>query len=94
MSAVAETLPKLDTEVSEADLEKIGVRRRGWAGEGESIAEMAAHASRRALEQAGVSPESVDFIVLANWTQRRYIPEHAPPAVNSARPVLPFSVIW
>jgi 3-oxoacyl-[acyl-carrier-protein] synthase-3 len=73
-----ETLPALDSEVTEAELEKIGVRRRGWAGEGEGIAEMAARSTERALAKAGVKAEDLDFVILANWTQRRYIPEHAP----------------
>jgi 3-oxoacyl-[acyl-carrier-protein] synthase III len=73
-----ETLPALDTPVTPEELEKIGVHRRGWAGEGESIPEMAAEAARTALQRADVDPASLDFIVLANWTQRRYIPEWAP----------------
>lgn len=73
-----ETLPALDSPVTPEELDKIGVQRRGWAGDGESIAQMAAEASRRALQRAEVDPADLDFIVLANWTQRRYIPEWAP----------------
>jgi 3-oxoacyl-[acyl-carrier-protein] synthase III len=73
-----ETLPPLDSEVTAEQLAKIGVVRRGWAGEGEGIAEMAAFASKRALERAEIAAEDLDLIVLANWTQRRYIPEFAP----------------
>jgi 3-oxoacyl-[acyl-carrier-protein] synthase-3 len=73
-----ETLPPLDTPATPADLEKIGVHTRGWAGEGESIPEMACAAAKRALERAGTDPASLDVIILANWTQRRYIPEFAP----------------
>jgi 3-oxoacyl-[acyl-carrier-protein] synthase III len=73
-----ETLPALDTPVTQEELDKIGVHRRGWAGEGESIPEMAAFAAKKALDRAGVDPASLDFIILANWTQRRYIPEWAP----------------
>jgi 3-oxoacyl-[acyl-carrier-protein] synthase-3 len=73
-----ETLPKLDAPVTAEELEKIGVHRRGWAGEGEGIAEMAAAAAMRALTRADTDPASLDGIVLANWTQRRYIPEFAP----------------
>lgn len=72
------TLPPLDTAVSEDELRRIGVYRRGWADENEGIAEMASFAARRALERAGVAADSLDFVILANWTQRRYIPEHAP----------------
>jgi 3-oxoacyl-[acyl-carrier-protein] synthase-3 len=73
-----ETLPPLDGEVTEEQLARIGVVRRGWAGEGESIPEMAARASERALERADTRAEDLDVIVLANWTQRRYIPEFGP----------------
>jgi 3-oxoacyl-[acyl-carrier-protein] synthase-3 len=72
------TLPPLDKPLEPAEEEKIGVRRRGWAGEGEGIAEMAAFATERALADAGVAAKDLDLIVLANWTQRRFIPEFAP----------------
>jgi 3-oxoacyl-[acyl-carrier-protein] synthase-3 len=73
-----ETLPPLDEPASAKDLEKIGVYRRGWAGEGEGIAEMAAEAGKKALARAGVAAEEIDLLILANWTQRRFIPEFAP----------------
>ena len=65
----------LDEPPADEDLEKIGVYRRGWAGEGESIPEMAAAAAKRALARASVDIEAIDAIILSNWTQRRYIPE-------------------
>ncbi len=75
-----ETLPALEKPLEPAELERIGVHRRGWAdaNEGEGIAEMAAAAARRALAHAGLEPRSIDLIILANWTQRRFIPEFAP----------------
>jgi len=73
-----DTLQALDTPATAEELEKIGVQRRGWAGDGEGIAEMAVGAGRRALAEAEIEPESLDMIVLANWTQRRYIPEFSP----------------
>lgn len=72
------TLPKLDKPITEQQLERIGVTCRGWAGEGEGIAEMGAAAARNALKAAGLQGRDIDLIVLANWTQRRYIPEFAP----------------
>lgn len=71
-------LPALDRPPTPEELAKIGVHRRGWAGDGESIPEMAAAASRQALARAGVDPAELDFIVLANWTQRRLLPDFAP----------------
>ncbi|HET9625650.1 MAG TPA: ketoacyl-ACP synthase III [Kofleriaceae bacterium] len=73
-----DSLPALDEPIGQADLDRIGVHRRGWAGAGESIAEMAAIAGRRALERARVAAADLDMIILANWTQRRYLPEFAP----------------
>ena len=72
------SLPPLDEPISDADLARLGVHRRGWAGPGESIAEMAVIAGRRALERAGVAARDLDMIILANWTERRYLPEFAP----------------
>jgi 3-oxoacyl-[acyl-carrier-protein] synthase-3 len=73
-----ETLPRLDAPATPDEIAKIGVQKRGWAGPGEGIAEMAAKAAARALENASVAADSLDAIILANWTQRRYIPEFAP----------------
>lgn len=75
-------LPPLDEPVSPAELARIGVFRRGWASHGESIAEMAAAAARRALDRASVAPAEVDVVLLANWTQRRYLPEFAPSVIR------------
>lgn len=71
-------LPALDRPPTEDEVRKLGVVRRGWAGDGESIPEMAAAASRQALERAGLDAAELDFIVLANWTQRRLLPDFAP----------------
>jgi 3-oxoacyl-[acyl-carrier-protein] synthase-3 len=73
-----DALPPLAAPATPEELAKIGVVRRGWAGDGEGVAEMAAAASRVALERAGMDPTDLDGIVLSNWTQRRYIPEFAP----------------
>lgn len=78
LSHTNETLPALDKPMTEEEIARIGVFRRGWAGEGEGIAEMAAEAGRRALERAGLRATDIDLLVLSNWTQRRYIPEFAP----------------
>ena len=40
------TLPALDEPIAPADLDRIGVHRRGWADDSEGIAEMAAAAER------------------------------------------------
>ncbi len=73
-----EELPQLDKPISDAQLERIGVSRRGWAAADETVPAMAASAAQVALGDAGVSPEQLDFIILANWTQRRMLPDFAP----------------
>ncbi|HET7504926.1 MAG TPA: ketoacyl-ACP synthase III [Kofleriaceae bacterium] len=73
-----DALPTLDEPIGPADLDRIGVHCRGWAGEHETIAEMAAAAGRSALARAGLTAAELDLVILANWTQRRYLPEFAP----------------
>ena len=72
------TLPPLDEPIAPADLERIGVHRRGWASDAEGIAEMAASAARQALSRARLDPAELDLVIVANWTRRRYLPEFAP----------------
>jgi 3-oxoacyl-[acyl-carrier-protein] synthase-3 len=73
-----DTLPPLDEPASAAQLARIGVFRRGWAGDDEGVAEMALAAAQSALARAGVRADELDLIILANWTQRRYLPDFAP----------------
>ena len=73
-----ETLPPLDQAPTPAQLARLGVRTRRWANAEEGVAEMGAWAAERALARAGVAASDVDLLILANWTQRSYIPEHAP----------------
>ena len=47
------------------DPERTGIRERRWVREGETGAELALAASRRALEAAGIAPADVDAIVYA-----------------------------
>jgi len=59
-------------------MEKVGVRARGIASDEEDVSFMAVRAAERALAQAQVSAASLDFLILANWTERRYVPDFAP----------------
>ncbi len=70
-------LPALDKPITDEQIERIGVHSRGWASDEESIDHMAAAAALSALEAAGRSAKDLDFIVLANWTQRRFFPDFA-----------------
>ncbi|RMH16063.1 MAG: ketoacyl-ACP synthase III [Gemmatimonadetes bacterium] len=54
--------------------ERTGIRERRWVEEGETSAAMAARASRRALEAAGLEPSDVDAIVLATLSPDHFFP--------------------
>lgn len=71
-------LPALEPPHSLADMDKVGVRARGIASEQEDVLFMAVRAADRALARAEVSAASLDFLILANWTERRYVPDFAP----------------
>lgn len=71
-------LPPFDEPIPQEEMDRIGVLRRGWAGDDEGVAEMAATASERALHAAGLAKNDFDFLILANWTARRYLPDLAP----------------
>ncbi|MEM7181698.1 MAG: ketoacyl-ACP synthase III [Spirochaetota bacterium] len=57
-----------------------GATQRHRASETETVPFMAAEATKMALKDANVSPEEVDLFILANWTDREYIPDLAPQA--------------
>jgi len=71
-------LPALDPPHTLADMDKVGVRARGIASDGEDVLFMALCAAERALARAEVDAESLDFVILANWSERRYVPDFAP----------------
>jgi len=64
--------------LGEKDLERIGVSNRHEAGEDEDVPAMAVRASQTALERAKLSAENLDFLLLVNWSERRYVPDIAP----------------
>ena len=71
-------LPALDPPLSVPDMDRIGVLHRGIAGADEDVCTMAVSAATRALEQAQISADTLDFMILANWSERRYVPDFAP----------------
>ena len=57
--------------------ERTGIRERRIARPDEGAAEMAAQASRRAMERAGVEPGEVDYLILSTATPDRWLPSTA-----------------
>jgi len=58
-------------------VERTGIRSRYVAGDGETTASLAADASRRALEHAGLAATDIDLIVLATATPDQTFPSSA-----------------
>ena len=48
--------------------QRVGIRQRHVAAEGEYTSDLAVHAARRALDNARISPADIDLIVLATTT--------------------------
>lgn len=65
-------------ELGERDLDRVGVVSRGEADDDEDVPTMAVRAARTALERAEVAPDTLDFLLLVNWSERRYVPDIAP----------------
>ncbi len=56
---------------------RTGIRERRIAADGEGAADMAERASRRALDQAGLTPSDVDLILVSTATPDRLLPSTA-----------------
>lgn len=54
--------------------ERSGIEERRWAPKGTGSAALGAEAARRALEDAGIAPEEVDYLVCATMTPDHYFP--------------------
>ena len=76
-----ELAAKVDTS-DEWIFTRTGIRERRIAAEGEFTSHMATHAARRALEQAGSTPEDLELIIVATITLTR--PPRPPPAMSSS----------
>ncbi len=57
--------------------ERSGIGQRHIAAEGETTVDLAEHASRRAIEAAGLQPEDIDLIVMATTTPDQVFPSSA-----------------
>ena len=69
----AELATRVDT-TDEWIVERSGIRQRHVAGEGETTSTLAIAAARRAVEAAGIDPDSIDLIVLGTTTPDQTFP--------------------
>jgi 3-oxoacyl-[acyl-carrier-protein] synthase-3 len=74
----AELSAALGTDVDPFVRGTLGIAERRWCGDGESTADLAEAAARRALDDAGVAPGDLDLLVVATDT-----PEYVSPATSS-----------
>ncbi|HEX2092757.1 MAG TPA: ketoacyl-ACP synthase III, partial [Longimicrobiaceae bacterium] len=74
----AELSAALGEDIDEFVSGTLGIRERRWCGPGESTADLAEEAARRALRDAGIGPEEVDLLVVSTDT-----PEYLSPATAS-----------
>lgn len=54
--------------------QRTGIEERHYARRGTSSADLGAEAARRALEDAGLTPRDIDFIIFATMTPAHYFP--------------------
>ncbi|WP_081788308.1 beta-ketoacyl-ACP synthase III [Candidatus Blastococcus massiliensis] len=57
---------------------RVGIAERRWAGEDETLVEMATAAGGKALAASGLAPDEVDLVVLASASLRQPIPGIGP----------------
>lgn len=57
---------------------RVGIRQRHFAGEGESLADMAVAAGGKALAASGLGPDDIDLLIMATCTAPTSIPGVGP----------------
>ncbi|MGI5469995.1 ketoacyl-ACP synthase III [Streptomyces sp. CA-132043] len=63
--------------------EALGVRSRHVADDDETLEYMAVRAGQAALARSGHDADAMDLVVLANWTDRQWIPESGPAVAHA-----------
>jgi len=72
-----EELEKMVDTSDEWIRERTGIRERRIARDDETASDMAAAASRKAMERAGIEPGEIDLLILATATPDRWLPSTA-----------------
>jgi 3-oxoacyl-[acyl-carrier-protein] synthase-3 len=57
--------------------ERTGIRERRIAADGETCGDLAEHASKRAIKDAGIDPTDIDLIIVATTTPDQVFPSNA-----------------
>lgn len=57
--------------------ERTGIKKRHVAADGETTCDLSEHASRNAIEAAGIDPKDIDLIIVATTTPDRVFPSTA-----------------
>ncbi len=70
-------LAKIVDTSDEWIVERTGIRERHIVAEGENTSDLALHASRKAIEAAGIDPKQIDLIVVATTTPDFVFPSTA-----------------
>ncbi|MGD9787215.1 MAG: beta-ketoacyl-ACP synthase III [Sulfuricellaceae bacterium] len=70
-------LAKIVDTSDEWIVERTGIRERHIVAEGENTSDLALHASRKAIEAAGIDPNQIDLIVVATTTPDFVFPSTA-----------------
>ncbi|HSS44464.1 MAG TPA: 3-oxoacyl-[acyl-carrier-protein] synthase III C-terminal domain-containing protein [Thermoanaerobaculia bacterium] len=69
-----ERMSRLMDTTDEWIVQRTGVRERRFARKGVSSVDLGVEASRRALEDAGLEPPDIDFIIVSTMTPAHYFP--------------------
>ena len=62
---------------ADAVYRRTGIRSRRWAADGEASSDLAAHAARAACEAAGISPDSLEAILISTTSPDTIFPSTA-----------------
>ncbi len=71
-------LAALDRPMTLEQLDQTGILARRHASDDETSLNMGMCAARQALAEAHTEASELDFVILANWSDRRYVPDLAP----------------